>query len=265
MFEVKNFEGKNKKIVEIVSDVSIYGLLKRVGNNNLKVLLPLELCIGKFDYINDYSRIELKKYTKYVSTIEEGPFENGYNFKYEFNKLKVFLKDADKIRVWSSHLDCDDYCLLLFICNYFSNKNISVLFSEEFNWYVTTCTKLDKTEINEFVKKEHILKKYEMEQYKKEWEKIVNENTELRFMINGSVKSVNIDYFDNEVLERLKKFGEVNIYSLVADLMGNPIVPFVHYSDYIYLYLINRLIDNKFIKKIQKDDKIFVKINEMGD
>lgn len=264
MFKVKNFEGKNPKIVEIVSDVSTYELLKRSGNNNLKVSLPLELCIGELDYINDYSRIELKKYTKYVHAIEEGPFANGYNFKDEFDKLKGLLKDADKIRVWSSHLDCNDYCLLLFICNYFSHKNISVLFSEEFNWYATTCTKLNENEINELTKKEHILKKTEMEEYKKEWEKIVDENAELRFMINGSVKSVNIDYFDKEILERLKILGEVNIYFLVADLMEKPIVPFVHYSDYIYLYLISRLIDIKFITKIEKDGKVFVKINEIG-
>lgn len=91
MFEAKNFEGDNKKIVEIVSNVSAYRLLKKTGNNNLKVSLPLELCIGKFDCIDDYSRIELKKYTKYANATEEGPFENGYNFKYEFDKLKEFF------------------------------------------------------------------------------------------------------------------------------------------------------------------------------
>ncbi len=265
MFEVKNFEGENKKIVEIVSGISALGLLNKAGNNNLKVLLPLELCIGRFDNIVDYSRIELKKYTKYVSSSEEEPFENGYNFKFEFDKLKESLKNADKIRIWSSHLDCNDYCLLLFVCNYFSDKNITALFSEEVSWYATTCNVLDEKEINELTKKEHILNKYEIERYKKEWEKVVSENTELRFMINGSVQSVNIDYFDNKILERLRACGEVNIYSLVADLMGKSIVPSVYYSDYIYLYLINKLIDNNFIKKIQKDGKIFVRTSEAGD
>lgn len=264
MFEETKFENKNKKIVEIVSSMSAYELLKRSGNNNLKISLPLELSIGKLDSINDLNRNELKKYTKYINGMEE-PFEEGYNFKFEFDKLKEFLKNAEKIRVWSSHLDCDDYCLLLFICNFFENKNISVVYSEEYNWYATTCIKIDENEINELTKKEHNLKKYEIEQYKKEWEKIVEENTELRFMMNGSVKSVNINHFDNKILERLKILGETNIYFLVADLILNPIVPFVSYSDYIYLYLIHNLIDNKFIKKVKKDDKIFIKINEMSD
>ena len=121
---------------------------------------------------------------------------------------------------------------------------------------------MTEIEIKELLKKEHILKQYEIDQYKEEWKKIVDENTELRFMVNGSVKSVDIDYFDAEIIERLRILGEINIYSLVADLMIKPIVPFVHYSDYIYLYLINRLIDSNFIKRIQKGNKIFVKLNE---
>lgn len=261
MFKINNFEGKNEEVLEIVSGISCYELLKRSDNNNLKVFLPLDLCIGKLDSIKEFNRNELKKYVKHVSTINDGPFKQGFDFEYEFKKIKSFNK-VNKIRVWSSHLDCDDYCLLLFICNFFGDKNISVVYSEECNWYATTCTRMTEKEIKELLKKEHILKKYEIDQYKEEFKKIVDENTELRFMINGSVKSVDIDYFDDEIIERLRILGEINIYSLVADLMVNPIVPFVHYSDYIYLYLINRLIDSNFIEKIQKENKIFVKLNE---
>lgn len=264
MFKINNFEGKNEKVLEIVSNISCYKLLKRSGNNNLKVFLPLNLCIGKLDSIKEFNRNELKKYDKYVSATNNGPFKYGFDFNYEFKKLKS-LNQVNKIRVWSSHLDCDDYCLLLFICNFFGDKNISVVYSEECNWYATTCTKMTEKEIKELLKKEHILRKSEIDQYKEEWKKIVDENTELRFMINGSVKSVDIDYFNNEIIERLRLLGEVNIYSLVANLIVNPIVPFVHYSDYIYLYLINKLIDRKFIERIKEDDKIFVKVNELGD
>ena len=63
----------------------------------------------------------------------------------------------------------------------------------------------------------------------------MDENTELRLMINGSVKSVNIDFFDSAITERLKILGEVNIYVLVSDLLENPIVPFDFYLDYIYI------------------------------
>lgn len=259
MFEIKNFEGKNKKVLEIVSGISDYGLLKRSGNDNLKVFLPLELCVGKLDSIKNFDRKEVKEYIKYSPSIEDGPFKNGSNFEYEFNKIKE-LTEVEKIRVWSSHLDCNDYCLLLFICNYFNDKNISVVFSEEYNWNVTTCTQLYEEEINELIKREHILNKNDIEQYKLEWEGIVNKNSVLRYMINGRVKSVDINYFDKGILDRLEQLGEISISGLIGDLMGNPLIPFVCYPDYIYLYQINKLIEKDLIKKIEKDNKIFVSI-----
>ena len=157
MLEIKNSEGKNSKVLEIVPDISCYELLKRSGNNNLKVFLPLNLCIGKLDSVNEFNRNELKEYVKYSNTIGNGPFKDGFDFEYEFKKLKG-LNHVNKIRVWSSHLDCDDYCLLLFICNFFDDKNISVVYSEEYNWYATTCTGLDENEIRELLKREHVLK-----------------------------------------------------------------------------------------------------------
>ena len=218
--------------------------------------MQLELCIGKLDSTEKYDRIELKKYLKNINTIKDGPFKNGYNFEYEINKIRN-LDEVDKIRVWSSHLDCTDYCLLLFVCNYFGDKNISVVFSEEYNWYATTCTKLNENEINELIKKEHILKEYDIEQYKKEWNQIVKDNKELRYMINGTVKSVDIDYFNKSILNRLEQLGEVNLYTLIADLMEISIIPFVYYADYIYLYMINSMIDKNLIKKNEKSNKIY--------
>lgn len=217
----------------------------------------MDLCIGKLDSIKNYDRNCLKEYKKNIKTTS---LKNNYNFKKEIEKIKQ-LEQIDKIRVWSSHLNCDDYCLLLFVCNYFEDKNISVVFSEEYNWFATTCTSLDENQINDLLNREYMLKKCEISQYKEEWKQIVKENTELRFMVNGVVKSVNIDYFDSEILNRLEQLGEVNIYSLVASLIGNPIMPYVSYSDYIYLYLIKRLIDNNMIKKIEKNDKIFLTVN----
>ena len=76
-------------------------------------------------------------------------------------------------------------------------------------------------------------------------------------MINGTVKSVDIDYFNKSILNRLEQLGEVNLYTLIADLMGNSIIPFVYYADYIYLYMINSMIDKNLIKKNEKSNKIY--------
>lgn len=251
-FECNNFDGNYADTIEIVSSVSGFGLLKRSGNKNLKVCLPLDLCIGKLDSLEKYDRSELKKY---INSEEVSLFRDGYNFDYEYKKLTDCINKASKIRVWSSHLDCDDYCLLLFLCYHFNDKNISVIYSEEANWHTTTIGCLTEEEVIVLLEKEHVLKKYEIEQFSDEWKKILTENSELRFMLNGTVKSVAIDYFDEAIIERLKNLGKVEISKLVADLMGNPIIPFVYYSDYIYVYLINRLIDKKLISINVANDK----------
>ena len=98
MSQINNFEGENEKILEVVSDISCYSLLRRCGNNNLKVYLPLNLCMGRLSLINEFNRDELREYVKYIEAINNGPFKYGYNFEYEFDKIKS-LNQESKIRV----------------------------------------------------------------------------------------------------------------------------------------------------------------------
>ena len=81
-------------------------------------------------------------------------------------------------------------------------------------------------------------------------------------MINGTVISCNIDRFDNEIINRLEKMGKTYIYKLVGDLMANPIIPNIMFSDWIYIYLIERLEKNKRIKSSIMDDKKYIELNK---
>ena len=255
-FEYKNFDGTNNDIIEIVSSFSALGLLKRSGNENIKICLPLSLCIGKFDSYIPFNRKNLFQYYK---------DSNSYDFTDTFNKLKDIAKNCKKIRVWSSCLDCDDYCLFLLICYLFQDKEISVIFSEEFNLNTTTVTAVGEKDVSKLEKQEHILTKKQKEYYCKEWEKIINDNKELRYMDNGKVVSCNIDNFDNVIIDRIGKKGEIFIYKLVADLIGNPPIPYVIYSDYIYIYLIERLEKKGLIKSSIIDDKKYIELNNSFD
>ena len=58
----ENFVGTNENIIEIVSSYSELELLKRSGNENIKVCLPLSLCIGKLDSIIPYNRDNLSPF-----------------------------------------------------------------------------------------------------------------------------------------------------------------------------------------------------------
>lgn len=162
----------------------------------------------------------------------------------------------------SSHLDSDDYCLLLLMCYLFQDKEIGVIFSEEFNWYSTTINCVDQKDVPELEKREHILTKWQKEELSNEWKKIVNDNRELRYVINGSVVSCDIDRFDNEIIDRLEKKGKIYISKFVADLMLDPIIPYVIFSDWIYIYLIERLENIGRIKSYIIDDKKYIELNK---
>lgn len=202
-------------------------------------------------------RTELEKY---INLNENKLFENGFDFKYEYNKLIEYANIATKIRIWSSHLDCDDYCLLLYLCYLLNDKNISVIYSEELDWKATTLGSVSEKELKILEQKEHILKPVEKDNFSNEWEKLIKDNTELRFMVNGKVISKDINYFDNDIVKKMEKLGRVNIHTLVAELMGNPIIPSVKYSDWIYIYLINRLINNELIEKSVENNITYVEV-----
>ena len=250
-YEIENFEGTNNDIIEIVHDEVCYYRLKRIGNNNIKVFLPLCLSIGKLDGMDSFDRSNLHKYIK---------IDRSFNFKEDILKLKEIARNASKIRLWSSHLDTDDYCLLLFICYLFKDKVISVLFSDDMSSDAYTINTLADSELSTLIKKEHVLTIQEKDEYAKEWIRINNENTELRYISNGKVISCNIDYFDNQIIDRLKKMRKIYIFKLVADFMVNPIIPNVIYSDWIYIYLIERLEKIGIIKSYIVDNKKYIEV-----
>ena len=79
-------------------------------------------------------------------------------------------------------------------------------------------------------------------------------------MINGSVKSVDLDYFDNNIIERLKSLGKVSKHEFVINLMSNSIIPRCCYAQFIQEYFINSLIRKDLIKSAFEDNKEMVEI-----
>ena len=151
--------------------------------------------------------------------------------------------------------------MFLLICYLYKDKEISAIFSEELDWAATTMGCICEKEIPLLEKREHILKEYHKKDHCKEWENIVKENKELRYMINGTVISCDIDRFDNDIIARLKEKKKTTKSKLVADLMVDPIVPYTMYSDIIYYYLIERLEEKGIIKSTIIDDKEYVELN----
>ena len=242
----------NYDILEIVSSNSIFGLLKRSGNENIIVCLPLSLCIGKIDSLTPFNRSSLPQYCENISN----------DFTDDFKKITDHVNNCKKIRVWTSHLDSSDYCLLLLICYLYQDKEISAVFSDEVDLDAITFSFVSEKEISKIKGKEHILTASQKEEYCNEWKKVVSDNKELRYMLNGTVVSCDIDNFDNEIINRLEKTGKIYIYELIANLMGNPIIPHVIYPDWVYIYLIKRLEEKGILKSYIINDKKYIELNK---
>lgn len=163
------------------------------------------------------------------------------------------------IRVWSSHLNCDEYCLLLYICYLFPDKTISVVFAEELNWYCKTVGMTSPQEVEELIKREHILTRDEISDYLAKWKKIKDENSQLRHIVNGEVMGVTFDYFDKEILEYLCNCGEIRFIAFIGELTANSVIGDSVYS--LYRYLIERLINDKKITLIEKNNTRYVKVS----
>ena len=75
------------------------------------------------------------------------------------------------------------------------------------------------------------------------WKKLVYENSDLRVINQGCVKSVDLSYYGCYILDTLQSLGKVKMSKLVGTLMTN-----VYLIDIMYVYLIERLIKCKKIK-----------------
>lgn len=255
-FLLSEFDGSNENIIEIVSNDSAMGCLKKSGNNNIKVCLPLLLSFGSLLDLKDYKRVDLGKIFDNEDWFWYSKLD--YDFSSLIELLKEYAKKCEMIRIWSSHLDANDYLLMLYICSLFPNKKISVVFTEEYNWYCYDLGMMDSKEIPELIRREHILLPYQIEDYKNEWNKIVENNAELRIIENGIIKGVSIDNFNDKIVEILDSLGEVTIYNLIGELIGQDLIN--NAGDCLYKYLIERLIKMDRIEIVSKENnKIIIR------
>lgn len=247
-----NFVGDNNDIIEITSSNTVSLLLERSGIDGIKVHLPFSFDIGNLKEMEEFKRNELKKF------VHEK--EIDFKFKDLFDKLKEYVNIAKKIRVWSSLFDADEFCMLLFICHHFKDKEISVVFANEGNIWSWVISNNGEEEIKMLETREHILKQYEKEDLDKEWNEIINSGKELRYMLNGSIISVDLDYFDKDIINRLKILGKVSKTKLVASLMSDFFIPRCQYADFIQEFFIDSLISKGLIKSTFEDNIEMIEI-----
>ena len=148
--------------------------------------------------------------------------------------------------------------LLLFLCNFLKDKinTINVVFSSDYNELQYSINFLDYKKVNDVLKYEKTLSKDEIETYAKEWNKLVEINSELRTLENGKVKSKKYsDYYDI-ILSILKERTPCKIANLIGECMAKEVLNDAR--DFVYLYLIDQLINLNKIKIVEKGTRHFI-------
>ena len=223
----------NIKTLEIVFGDTCSNIMKK-SSMNKNTILTFNLCLN----VGDISRID-------------------------DNILNIIVNNIDRnnqIRVWTSKKDIYSYLLMLYISSIIEiyNYDLYVTYSDEYNIDYISPRVMNEKELENLEKIEHKLSKNELMNNTKIWKKLVKENSELRVIDNGIVKSVSMSYYDEIILETLNELGKVKIINLVATLIGK-----IYVCDSLIISLIERLIDENKIVIEKNSDKYFESIVDL--
>ncbi len=208
MYDEKNgkWNNRRKNTVEIVFNDAGYTILSKSNlNKNILYLFPQNFTIGTINNIN----------------------------------IKIPIDKDKSIRIWTSHKNIQEYLNFLYICYKFEGKNISVIFTEEYDESAYSISTLRDDEIPLALKYAHNFSENEIDKYKEEWIKLTKENSELRLFKNKIVQSVNYDYLYDYIS---KYYDKENLSNTIGNLMAHDQEN--NLNDETYKYLINKLFNN---------------------
>lgn len=223
--------------LEVVFGDSCYLTMKNSKLNNNDILM-----FNVLFNIGDLSNVENFK-TKIPKQL---CFENkNTSFKYTYDTIINNIKKGNKIRVWTSKKNIYSYLIMLYICSIINEYNykLYVLYSDDYDKDCPSPSAMNENELEELSRLEHRLTNKEINENANTWKKLVYENSDLRVIDQGSVKSVEMDYYDHYILDTLQSLGKVEMSELIATLMKD-----VYLIDIMYVYLIERLIKQQKIK-----------------
>lgn len=239
-------KSNNYTTIDITSSVSgTYTLKEYYKRNNINdyciFCLPLLLSIGDIKNHLFDREVVCNDYQKNIEELK--------------NTIDDLLNSVNKdtiIRIYSSKINADDYLLMLYICNLLKDKvnTIKVVFVSDYK-DVFSLGALDVPEIKEILKNKIELTKEEVSYYSKEWEELINANSEIRVLYNNKIINKNYSDYDEIILNKLDESKQCKIPQLIAGLLVNSITS--SYEVSVYSYLVDRLIKNKKIKLLDND------------
>lgn len=232
--------------LEIIFGKSCYYTMKNSKLNDNVLMLNVLFNVGDLSNYKNY-KISIPK----ELCLED---KNG-NFEQEYNVIVDNINKKNKIRVWTGRKDIYSYLVMLYICSIIKDYNyeLYIIYCDDYDKNYSSPGVMREEELKKLSKLEHKLTKEEINNNVSIWNNLVNENSDLRVIDSGNVKSVSIDFYDNYIIDTLKSMGKVKICQLVGRLMKN-----IYLQDIMYVYLINRLINsNKIEITLEKGIRYF--------
>ncbi len=224
------------KTLEIIFGHSCYHTMKNSKLNDNILMLNVLFNVG-----------DLSNYRNHKINIPENLLleDKNVNFESEYNIIVDNIKQKNKIRVWTGRNDIYSYLIMLYICSIVKDYNyeLYVLYCDDYNNDYPSPSVMKEEELKVLSRLEHKLTNEEINNNVNIWNNLVSDNSDLRVIDSGNVKSVSMNFYNNFIIDTLKPMGKVKMCQLIGKLMQN-----VYMHDTMYVYLIDRLISINKIK-----------------
>ncbi len=238
---------------------------EKIENN----ILGLTLRLSQGDILSGINKEDCKRKDIVKNWLTYNPYkkindidkmaEEFYNLVYE--DLETLKNTKSDIRIWLSD-EMNEMCGFLFVCDLLKEKNINICLvkmpkeikTENGYKRYAGFFEVSPEEIFNFIKYEKVLKREELNKNSSKWQKLKNENTELRILENDKVLSANMNYYDDIIR---KEFTEnpKPIVHLIGMTIGNNVYkdnPVV-LDDFFVAKRVEFFIENKELEITKKD------------
>lgn len=241
-------------------------MLEIVFSDSEKLLLERSNLFNKENILSLTFLLSMEKLDDFEHQTKRAIGDMEVNIPSEISKLKNKVKDYENIRIWYASNVNEDYLSMEYVVYLCSDKNIEVVDGYQRNGI----TGYADDEIKDLVKESRVLTKEEIQEYILKWNKIYDENTEVRFLNNGEIINESYECFDNEILDKLSSLGESKEWSFIGICMANNLKSFamcVCYKSRVdYLKSIGKIVVTKTVteKNIIGEDRTinYIKVKE---
>lgn len=171
------------------------------------VSFSLLLTYGK---IKDIEQNEYKR----VLDVELNP-------KCIFNELIEKIDNYGEIRIWYSSCDSESLNTYYFLVNYLSNKNKTIYRCDVYDEEYFSLGSYDSSKIEKLLLNTSKLNNDEVNNICLIWEKLLEENGDLRLLENNRLVSHSFDFLDNIILEYLSLYeNSIKYHSFIGTLVS---------------------------------------------